>query len=362
VDQIFTKISRICQEHPERFVCVLIDEVETIAGSRQEVMKRAESQDSLRATNSLLTGLDRTRRYSNLIFLCTSNTPEFLDSAFLDRCGLKRSVDPPSLASQYEILRVRTQNLITRGVIQSLEVLPPYLEADYLTYAGDKRAGSRLLALVKLIRSGNVHAQSGTEISARSLTQLPEQAILRYLREEECDLNMALTFLERFVLSEQTQSKKYAANYTKSGDDESDEIEGVELRGRKRKLKILLEEDCTIEELEKVLAELRQSNQQETHKAETPDSLEGTKEGGPEVEIQDKCEIERQENRVKTQDSHQLKKKDGNAVEKQESSEVRKDGSSEVMTQVNCEVEKQEIEEVKKGGNGKVEPMEVMML
>jgi pachytene checkpoint protein 2 len=250
------KISHMCQEDPERFICVLIDEVESIASSRQAVMMRSESQDSLRATNALLTGLDRTRSYPNLIFLCTSNMLESLDSAFVDRCGLKRSVDPPSFASQYEILRSRTQKLIARGVIRSLEVLPSYIDADLDSDAGKANAGSKLLALVKLIRSGNTHAQSGTEISARSLTQLPEQAILRYLREEECDLDLALDFFERFVLSEQSQSKRYE-DKNANPENDAEEFEGIELRGRKRNLKIVLEEDSTIDKLEEVLAELR---------------------------------------------------------------------------------------------------------
>ena len=250
------KISHMCQEDPERFICVLIDEVESIASSRQAVMMRSESQDSLRATNALLTGLDRTRSYPNLIFLCTSNMLESLDSAFVDRCGLKRSVDPPSFASQYEILRSRTQKLIARGVIRSLEVLPSYIDADLDSDAGKANAGSKLLALVKLIRSGNTHSQSGTEISARSLTQLPEQAILRYLREEECDLDLALEFFERFALSEQSQNKRYE-DKDANPEDDAEEFEGIELRGRKRNLKIVLEEDSTIDKLEEVLAELR---------------------------------------------------------------------------------------------------------
>lgn len=35
VDEIFTKISHMCSEDPETFVCVLIDEVESIAISRE---------------------------------------------------------------------------------------------------------------------------------------------------------------------------------------------------------------------------------------------------------------------------------------------------------------------------------------
>jgi len=39
-----------------------------------------EAQDSLRATNALLTGLDRAKKYSNIIFLCTSNMYDCLDA------------------------------------------------------------------------------------------------------------------------------------------------------------------------------------------------------------------------------------------------------------------------------------------
>jgi SpoVK/Ycf46/Vps4 family AAA+-type ATPase len=273
VDRIFTKIARMCQEAPEKFICVLIDEVESIAGSRQAVMKRSESQDTLRATNALLTGLDRTRNYPNLIYLCTSNMLESLDAAFVDRCGFRRSIKPPSLESQYEILRSRTQKLIDRGVIQSLEVLPNYKDADVQSEVSADHPGSKLLAIVKLIRSGNAHAVSGTEISGRSLTQLPEQAVLRYLRDQECDLELALGFMERFVLSEQRQDKRDEDKSTES--EEDDDFDGVELRGRKRNLKIILEEDCTIEKLEEVLDELRRRDNQVSPKINREDGESG---------------------------------------------------------------------------------------
>lgn len=79
VDKIFDTISSMCEEDPDQFNCVLIDEVESIAGSR-EASQHGEVQDSLRATNALLTGLDRTKKYSNIIFLCTSNMLASLDS------------------------------------------------------------------------------------------------------------------------------------------------------------------------------------------------------------------------------------------------------------------------------------------
>lgn len=60
VDEIFTMIAHMCQEEPHTFTCVLIDEVESIASSREYSTDGGESHDSLRATNALLTGESKT--------------------------------------------------------------------------------------------------------------------------------------------------------------------------------------------------------------------------------------------------------------------------------------------------------------
>jgi SpoVK/Ycf46/Vps4 family AAA+-type ATPase len=57
VDEIFTAVEAMCEDDPQQFVCVLIDEVESIANSREFSM-HGEAQDSLRVTNALLTGKD----------------------------------------------------------------------------------------------------------------------------------------------------------------------------------------------------------------------------------------------------------------------------------------------------------------
>jgi SpoVK/Ycf46/Vps4 family AAA+-type ATPase len=201
VDQIFTTIANLCEEDPERFICVLIDEVESIAFSREHSSRHGESQDSLRATNSLLTGLDRAKHFPNVIFLCTSNMLESLDSAFLDRCGLRIAVNPPSEPSQYAIIRGRLQKLIEQeNVLFQDRHLPQYDEArvDWVANREGPHAGpgARILGILRLIGAG---------ASGRSLTQLPEQAILRYLRWEDCTLDLALTFMRRFIKSQVKQ-------------------------------------------------------------------------------------------------------------------------------------------------------------
>jgi len=251
VDQIFTYIEKMCQER-DKFICVLIDEVESIANSRVSSTKHREAQGSLRATNALLTGLDRVKSNPNVIFLCSSNMPSSLDAAFLDRCGLKLAVKAPSFASQYAILRGRIQKLIDRGVVLSEIAMPSHGVALIESNSGNlELPGSRLLRIVDLINSVNAQVPSGSGISGRSLTQLPEQAPLLYLRQGECDLDMTLNFIEKFVVAQKTQGKDIdGETETRDRDRGSKETwEGIEVRGQKRKLKFILEEECDIETL-----------------------------------------------------------------------------------------------------------------
>ncbi|KAF4626137.1 hypothetical protein G7Y89_g12025 [Cudoniella acicularis] len=255
VDEIFNKIGQNCRQDSDTFHCILIDEVESIAFSRETNSQNGECQDSLRATNALLTGLDRMKGIVNVIFLCTSNTPESLDSAFLDRCGLKLFIGPPSTASQYAILCRRIQNLIDQRLIVSNQILPSYNVAVNTESAFNQdEPGNKILGIVRLIQEGNVRSSLETEISGRSLTQLPEQSILRYLREDECDLNMALGFMKRFVLAQSEQGlrrkpveeqKESHATQLISGENvegANDGVQRVEINNRKRKLKIIIED------------------------------------------------------------------------------------------------------------------------
>ena len=78
-------------------------------------------------------------------------------------------------------------------------------------------------------------------------------------------MDLALSFFERFVISEQKQGTEDDGETIRNSMDDTvcENFEGVELRGKKRNLKIVLEEDCTIHELEEVLAELRRRRQQD---------------------------------------------------------------------------------------------------
>lgn len=72
IGTLFEKIHAMAQSLTT-LVCVVMDEVETIAGSREKADAGGECSDGVRATNQLLTALDRLRALPNIIVLCTSN-------------------------------------------------------------------------------------------------------------------------------------------------------------------------------------------------------------------------------------------------------------------------------------------------
>ncbi|RDL36907.1 uncharacterized protein BP5553_06259 [Venustampulla echinocandica] len=239
IEEVFTKLAQMCQEKPDEFLCVLIDEVESLAMSRDTSTRQGECHDSLRAVNALLTGLDRTKGYRNIIFLCTSNMIGFIESAFLDRCGLLLAINHPSPASQYAILRGKIRKLIDRKRVYSEEDIPYYDEALVDARIANDKPGSKLLQIVELIRSNNEQSSPNRVMSGRLLAQLPGQAILRYLRQEQCDLDMLFRFMKQSLLSERGRDVPVGQS-----EDEAESRQRIEAGsiGRKRKIHLIIEE------------------------------------------------------------------------------------------------------------------------
>lgn len=101
------------------FVCLLIDEVETIASSRTKLIDNNESNDSVRVVNSLLTHLDRLKKFDNFIVLATSNHINTLDAAFIDRADRGFLIEKPTLEAIENILVSTLQYLSLIGVFMS---------------------------------------------------------------------------------------------------------------------------------------------------------------------------------------------------------------------------------------------------
>lgn len=77
VASLFEQIGDMTEDE-ESFICVLIDEVESLTASRKTTMG-SEPTDSLRVVNVLLTQLDNLKKRPNVLVLTTSNLLEASD-------------------------------------------------------------------------------------------------------------------------------------------------------------------------------------------------------------------------------------------------------------------------------------------
>ena len=143
ISATFDRLYTAAQD-PSILIIVVVDEIETIAGSRERSTAAGECSDGLRATNQLLTALDRLRHLPNVITLCTSNLIESIDRAFLDRVDIKQFIPSPSPAAIYSIFRsclneLIRNNLITAPTPSQSPDGPPKCKAARLDKSGKGR-------------------------------------------------------------------------------------------------------------------------------------------------------------------------------------------------------------------------------
>lgn len=93
-------------------VIVLLDEVETLAADRTRLSLEANPVDVHRATDAVLAQLDQlAARYTNLLFVATSNFPQAIDAAFLSRADLIMTIGLPGIEACRQILTSTIQAL-----------------------------------------------------------------------------------------------------------------------------------------------------------------------------------------------------------------------------------------------------------
>ncbi|KAJ3127969.1 Pachytene checkpoint protein 2 [Nowakowskiella sp. JEL0407] len=75
VGKMFQQIHEAIEDD-QAFVCVLIDEVESLSAARKAAMSGMEPSDAIRVVNALLTQIDGMKRKRNVLILTTSNIHE----------------------------------------------------------------------------------------------------------------------------------------------------------------------------------------------------------------------------------------------------------------------------------------------
>lgn len=79
---MFENIETILQEEEDTFVCLFMDEIETLVARRDRALSSNEPFDAIRAVDAVLTGLDKLKEHSNVIVVCTSNLITALVSSY----------------------------------------------------------------------------------------------------------------------------------------------------------------------------------------------------------------------------------------------------------------------------------------
>lgn len=97
-------------------VVVLIDEVESIAFARGNISSN-EPSDSVRVVNSVLTQLDRIKRFPNVLIIATSNLTKSIDLAFLDRADIVQYIGQPTTNAIYKIISSGIVELAAKKLI-----------------------------------------------------------------------------------------------------------------------------------------------------------------------------------------------------------------------------------------------------
>jgi pachytene checkpoint protein 2 len=235
VSALFQLIRDMVQDDPETLVCVLIDEVESLAavrgGDNRGGNGGGDPSDAMRAVNALLTSLDGLKAFPNVLVLATTNLTNSVDAAFVDRADLKLHIGMPILQARYEILRSCLFELERVGIIgiegttatkennlpkggSSALTLPRFPTAlrwqQQQTRQSDPSSmGSQppddsvmVAAACRLLEC----AQQAHGLSGRSLRRLPLQAHAQFLHDSSADDCCTLNdFLEALAQAIQTE-------------------------------------------------------------------------------------------------------------------------------------------------------------
>lgn len=184
VMKLFDQIHDIADDE-DTFVCILIDEVESIASTRSSSVRSNEPGDAVRVVNSVLTSLDTLRRRPNVLVLCTSNMISSIDPAFRDRIDLQVHLGLPPLKARYQILHSCISELMQKGIIYpSIQI---NLEHENMnpTFSGSMHSLDCSLTPEQML---NLIAYKCEGMSGRGLRKLPMKAHAFYLQRPRVTL------------------------------------------------------------------------------------------------------------------------------------------------------------------------------
>ncbi|XP_076683749.1 pachytene checkpoint 2 protein [Andrena cerasifolii] len=195
VMKLFNEMKSVL-ENSQALVCILIDEVESLAHARKACSSGAEPTDSIRVVNALLTQLDQIKRYPNVLILTTSNLTQAIDLAFIDRADITQYIGQPTHQAIYKIYTSCLKELMRAKLMESEELF----ELSYLKKLGyvENSSTKNSLKLMDL-------SQESLGFSGRLLRKIPFLAHAFYLRTKRCTLTRFLRSMHLAVKRQKEQ-------------------------------------------------------------------------------------------------------------------------------------------------------------
>lgn len=206
VQKAFAGVMEMADD-PDLFLVLLIDEVESLTAARAGAMSGTEPSDALRVVNALLTQLDKLKLKRNVLIISTSNLPDAIDSAYVDRADIVQYVGLPSRDAIYFILRSCVIELARAGIIRPIVLLtahetnslhhPELTERIRASDSEEVRSEKASLQLLDL-------ASKCIGKSGRSLRRLPVLAYARHMGSAGAgrpasDISVWLKAMERAI-------------------------------------------------------------------------------------------------------------------------------------------------------------------
>jgi AAA+ superfamily predicted ATPase len=162
---------------------VLLDEVETLAADRSKMSMEANPVDVHRATDAVLTQLDRlAAEYPQLLFIATSNFAGAIDEAFFSRADLVVTIDLPTADACKAILLDTIDRLAeVYPKVAKLKAAPEIAKAATAAVGLDARR------IRKSVLSALAHTK---QIAANPETLCPEAVLAAVQRAQSERANM----------------------------------------------------------------------------------------------------------------------------------------------------------------------------
>lgn len=211
--KMFQQIQEVI-EMESCLVCVLIDEVESIAYARGNISTN-EPSDSVRVVNSVLTQLDKIRMYPNVLIITTSNLTSSIDLAFLDRADIVINIGEPSVDAVYKIISSSIIELAEKEIIVKDRPEDGIDEFNVETIVNFDKFQD--LKQFHAFSNGNILQQickEATGFSGRSLRKLPFLTHALFMKKDSATLREYLIAL-RSAVDYQKQSKQSIGQFNK---------------------------------------------------------------------------------------------------------------------------------------------------